>query len=86
MQVEVKKPSVVDFNKIEVGELFYDDGDVFMKIEDFAIDHNEEVYNAMNLGDGKFEYFASLDRINKVSGKLVVALVQGLREIRYEKD
>ena len=74
MQVEIKKPSVVDFNKIEVGELFYSADKVFMKIEDFAIDHDKEVYNAMNLGNGKFEYFASLDRVNKVSGKLVVSL------------
>ena len=82
MQVEIKKPSVVDFNKIEVGELFYSVNRVFMKINDFAIDdfaiyhnENEEVYNAMNLGDGKFEYFAPLDRVKKVSGKLVVTLV-----------
>ena len=75
MQVEIKKPSVVDFNKIEVGELFYANEKVFMKINDFAIDHNEEVYNAINLGDGKFEHFASLDRVNRVSGKLVVTLV-----------
>ena len=77
MQVEIKKPSVIDFIKIDVGELFYyneNDG-VFMKINDFAIDHNEEVYNAMNLGNGKFEYFASLDRVNRVSGKLVVTLI-----------
>lgn len=74
MQVEIKKPSVVDFNKIEIGELFYNADKVFMKINDFAIDHNEEVHNAINLGDGKFEYFASLDRVNKVSGKLVVTL------------
>lgn len=35
MQVEVKKPSVVDFNKIEVGELFYSAEKVFMKIKEF---------------------------------------------------
>ena len=75
MQVDIKKPSVVDFNKIEVGELFYSADKVFMKINDFAIDHNEEVYNAMNLGNGKFEHFASLDRVNRVSGKLVVTLI-----------
>lgn len=78
MQVEIKKPSVVDFNKIEVGELFYSTDKVFMKIEDFTIDtidHNEKVYNAMNLEDGKFEYFASLDRAYKVNGKLVVSFI-----------
>ena len=84
MQVDIKKPSVVDFNKIEVGELFYSADKVFMKINDFAIDHNEEVYNAMNLknthnairlNDGRFTYFSSTDRVNRVSGKLVVTLV-----------
>ena len=74
MQVEFKKPSVVDFNKIEVGELFYDDDDVFMKIQDFE-DANENVSNAIRLDDGKFAFYASLDRVNKVSGKLVVTLV-----------
>lgn len=74
MKVEVKKPSVVDFDKIEVGELFYDDDDVFMKIQDFE-DANEDVSNAICLSDGKFAFYASLDRVNKVSGKLVVTLV-----------
>jgi hypothetical protein len=74
MQVEFKKPSVVDFNKIEVGELFYDDDDVFMKIAEFE-DTNEDVSNAIRLDDGKFAFYASLDRVNKVSGKLVVTLV-----------
>lgn len=75
MQVEIKKPSVVDFNKIEVGELFYGTDKVFMKIEEFSDEHIGEVYNAVNLENGKFEYFASMDRVNKVSGKLVVTLV-----------
>ena len=78
MQVEIKKPSVVDFNKIEVGELFYDDSydknNVFMKIQDFE-DANEDVSNAICLGDGEFAFYASMDRVNKVSGKLVVTLV-----------
>jgi hypothetical protein len=74
MQVEFKKPSVVDFNKIEVGELFYDDDDVFMKIQDFE-DANEDISNAICLDDGKFAFYSSLDRVNKVSGKLVVTLV-----------
>ena len=73
MQVEIKKPSVVDFNKIEVGELFYADEDVFMRIKEFA-DSNEAVFNAICLNDGKFAFYASLDRVNKVSGKLVVTL------------
>lgn len=75
MQVEVKKPSVVDFNKIEVGELFYADDDVFMKIAEFFEDTNEDVSNAICLNDGKFAFYAALDRVNKVSGKLVVTLV-----------
>lgn len=78
MQVEIKKPSVVDFNKIEVGELFYDDNydkdNVFMRIKEFE-DSDETVSNAICLGDGKFAFYASLDRVNKVSGKLVVTLV-----------
>lgn len=75
MQVEIKKPSVVDFNKIEVGELFYANEDVFMKIKEFE-DSNGHVLNAICLNDdGKFALYASLDRVNKVSGKLVVTLV-----------
>lgn len=78
MKVEVKKPSVVDFNKIEVGELFYDGSydknNVFMRIKEFK-DANEDVSNAICLGDGEFAFYASLDRVNKVSGKLVVTLV-----------
>ena len=77
MQVEIKKPSVVDFNKIEVGELFYDNKDkdnVFMKIREFE-NSDTEVYNAICLSDGKFAFYASMDRVNKVSGKLVVTLV-----------
>lgn len=74
MQVEVKKPSVVDFNKIEVGELFYDDDDVFMRIKDLE-DSNGGVFNAICLNDGEFAFYASLDRVNKVSGKLVVTLI-----------
>lgn len=74
MQVEIKKPSVVDFNKIEVGELFYGMDKVFMKITEFE-DSNEHVFNAICLNDGKFALYASLDRVNRVSGKLVVTLV-----------
>ena len=74
MKVEFKKPSVVDFNKIEVGELFYGNEKVFMKIEDFQ-DNNETVLNAICLSDGKFAFYASLDRVNRASGKLVVTLV-----------
>ena len=77
MQVEIKKPSVVDFNKIEVGELFYDNKDkdnVFMKIREFE-NSDTEVYNAICLSDGKFAFYGSMDRVNKVSGKLVVTLV-----------
>lgn len=74
MQVEIKKPSVVDFNKIEVGELFYSNEDVFMRIEEF-LDRDDDVYNAICLGNGKFAFYASLDRVNKVNGKLVVALI-----------
>lgn len=73
MQVEIKKPSAVDFNKIEVGELFYSNENVFMKIKEFE-DSNTEVFNAINLADGKFAFYASLDRVNRASGKLVVTL------------
>lgn len=78
MQVEIKKPSVVDFNKIEVGELFYDDSydknNVFMRIKELE-DSNGGVSNAICLGDGEFAFYASLDRVNKVSGKLIVTLI-----------
>lgn len=74
MQVEIKKPSVVDFNKIEVGELFYGFDNVFMKIKEFE-DSNTEVFNAINLSDGEFAFYASMDRVNRASGKLVVTLV-----------
>jgi len=67
MQVEIKKPSVVDFNKIEVGELFYANEKVFMKTDD-----NEDIFNSICLSDGKFACYASMDRVNKVNGKLVV--------------
>lgn len=73
MQVEIKKPSVVDFNKIEVGELFYGNEKVFMKIKEFE-NGDTEVYNAICLSDGKFAFYASLDRVNRASGKLVVTL------------
>ena len=77
MQVEIKKPSVVDFNKIEVGELFYANEDVFMRIKEFKDGDGAlgGVFNAICLNDGKFALYASLDRVNKVSGKLVVTLV-----------
>ncbi len=74
MQVEIKKPSVVDFNKIEVGELFYANEEIFMRISDFE-DSNEVVSNAISLSDGKFAFYASIDRVNRASGKLVVTLV-----------
>lgn len=74
MQVEIKKPSVVDFNKIEVGELFYGVDEVFMKINDFE-DSDKTVHNAISLNDGKFVFFNSMDRVNRASGKLVVTLV-----------
>lgn len=70
MQVEIKKPSVIDFNKIEVGELFYYADEVFMKIKS-----DETVHNAISLNDGKFAFFNSMDRVNRASGKLVVTLV-----------
>lgn len=73
MQVEIKKPSVVDFSKIEVGELFYANENVFMKIKEFE-DSNTEVFNAINLADGEFAFYASLDRVNRANGKLVVTL------------
>lgn len=73
MQVEIKKPSVVDFNKIEVGELFYGNEKVFMKIKEFQ-DDNKTVLNAICLSDGEFAFYASMDRVNKASGKLVVTL------------
>jgi hypothetical protein len=44
------------------------------KIAEFE-DTNEDVSNAICLNDGKFAFYASLDRVNKVSGKLVVTLV-----------
>lgn len=74
MQVEVKKPNVVDFNKIEVGELFYYTNEVFMKIKEFE-DSDETVRNAISLNDGKFAFFNSMDRVNRASGKLVVTLI-----------
>lgn len=74
MQVEIKKPNFIDFNKIEVGELFYDRDDVYMKIKDFE-DSDEVVSNAICLGDGEFAFYADFDRVNKASGKLVVTLV-----------
>lgn len=74
MQVEIKKPSVVDFNKIEVGELFYASEEIFMRIPDFE-DSSTNVYNAIKLNDGVFAFFASMDRVNRASGKLVVTLV-----------
>ena len=76
MQVEIKKPSVIDFNKIEVGELFYyneSDG-VFMKINEFE-DIETNTHNAIRLNDGRFAYFSSMDRVSKANGKLVVTLV-----------
>ena len=74
MQVEIKKPSVVDFNKIEVGELFYANEKAFMKIKEFE-DSDETVHNAISLNDGKFAFYASMDRVSKASGKLVVTLI-----------
>lgn len=74
MQVEIKKPSVVDFNKIEVGELFYSADEVFMKIKEFE-DSDESVSNAISLSDGEFAFYASMDRVNKANGKLVVTLI-----------
>lgn len=74
MQVEIKKPSVVDFNKIEVGELFYYSDEVFMKIKEFE-DVGTDTYNAISLNDGKFAFFGSMDRVNRANGKLVVTLI-----------
>lgn len=45
-----------------------------MKIKDFE-DSDEVVSNAICLDDGEFAFYASFDRVNKVSGKLVVTLV-----------
>ena len=76
MQVEIKKPSVIDFIKIDVGELFYyneNDG-VFMKINEFE-DIETNTHNAIRLNDGRFTYFSSTDRVSKANGKLVVTLV-----------
>lgn len=74
MQVEIKKPSVVDFNKIEVGELFYANEKAFMKIKEFE-DSDKTVHNAISLSDGKFAFYGSMDRVNRANGKLVITLV-----------
>ena len=74
MQVEIKKPNVVDFNKIEVGELFYYADEVFMRINEFE-DSDMAIHNAISLNDEKFAFFNSMDRVNRANGKLVVTLV-----------
>lgn len=70
MEVEFKEQSrTVIFDMIEVGDLFYNNG-IYMKIDLFE-SNNEGLYNAIRLSDGKFDYFYSRQRVNRINGKLI---------------
>lgn len=70
----IRRPDTT-FGDLYCGEVFYAEGDqrcVFMRTDEI-VDENENIYNAVDLRDGTFDFFQDSEIVNRVKAKMVLS-------------
>ena len=72
MKVNVNEAKSILFDELNVGDLFYSDGGVYIKID--ILSDGSHLYNAVLLGDGSPKYIKAChcQHVNKLDGELNV--------------
>lgn len=70
----IRRPDTT-FGDLYCGEVFYAEGDqrcVFMRTDEI-VDENENIYNAVDIRDGTFDFFQDSEIVNRVKAKMVLS-------------
>ena len=70
----IRRPDTT-FGDLYCGEVFYAKGDqrcVFMRTDEI-VDENENIYNAVDIRGGTFDFFQDSEIVNRVKAKLVLS-------------
>lgn len=63
----------VAFEKIAIGDVFSYNGAMYMSTREASFTGTGEVYNAINLADGEYNYFDAYDEVVLVKAQLVIS-------------
>lgn len=72
MNIVKIESSVVKFSKIEVGDCFEYNGNIYLKTNIFCNEGSYTTYNAINLNNNAFEYFYCDTDVIKVNAILSI--------------